>query len=383
MKSVNMKQLFFTISFFCLAVCKPFAQSNNMFDSSHLQKIYFPAVLYTDSLAFEKQMPLLAKQVIAAYKEKNKREFFRNASAYYFIAGDYKSTIASIDSAQKIEDDASFGIEMKSSALAKLDGSNTSFEKTFQKEFSGAYHPLSFRKKVVMAFLDSSAVNGMRSDYRNFKEKLRKNNTDSLSQEEARSLAEKYSFYTLYKEVFPLISPLTNDVQYRAKYPAIKGYKWAGVAPVKDPDERPDPTMQYKLLMELTSFAYKDQNSAAKYDVNAGLGEVARLINLHEASGIPHKNMHVVVVVHGGALYALLNNAAYKKKYGVDNPNIALIKELQHYGANIIVCGQAMTFLQLEKEDLVPGIKQALTAQTVLPSYQLKNYVHYDLSLRQ
>ena len=91
--------------------------------------------------------------------------------------------------------------------------------------------------------------------------------------------------------------------------------------------------------------------------------------------------MDIVIVVHAGALFALMNNDKYKRKYGVDNPNIPLIKELQNFGAKIIVCGQAMTFLRLEKEDLVPGIKQALTAQTVLSTYQLKGYTYYNVTL--
>jgi predicted peroxiredoxin len=61
-----------------------------------------------------------------------------------------------------------------------------------------------------------------------------------------------------------------------------------------------------------------------------------------------------------------LSNEKYKRKYGIDNPNIPLIKELQTYGVKMIVCGQAMTFYRLEMEELVPGIKKALTAQTVL-----------------
>ena len=40
-----------------------------------------------------------------------------------------------------------------------------------------------------------------------------------------------------------------------------------------------------------------------------------------------------------------------------------------------------MTYSKLESEDLVPGIATAFSAQTVLSTYQLKNYVHYDLSL--
>jgi intracellular sulfur oxidation DsrE/DsrF family protein len=171
--------------------------------------------------------------------------------------------------------------------------------------------------------------------------------------------------------------------QYRSTFPAIKSASWAGVVPVQPIDERPDPNMQYKLLFELTGFALKGEDSSAKTEINIGLSEVARQINLHEANGIPRKNIHVVVVTHASAMYCFLTNEKYKKKYGIDNPNIALIKELQDYGVKMLVCGQAMTFFNLETEDLVPGIKQVLTAQTVISSYQLNGYVYYDMSLRE
>jgi intracellular sulfur oxidation DsrE/DsrF family protein len=164
-------------------------------------------------------------------------------------------------------------------------------------------------------------------------------------------------------------------------FPAIKGYKWAGIVPVQDVDEKLDPTIRYKLLMELTGFAAKGQEATAMKEINGGIGEVARKINLHVAGGVPKEKMDVVVIVHAGALFALLNNEKYKLKYDIDNPNIALIKELQSFGVKFIVCGQAMTFLRLEKEDLVPGIKEAISAQTVLSMYELKGYKMYDVSL--
>jgi intracellular sulfur oxidation DsrE/DsrF family protein len=153
------------------------------------------------------------------------------------------------------------------------------------------------------------------------------------------------------------------------------------VAPVQNITEMIDPQMKYKLLMELSGFAAKGQEATAKYEINGGLSEVGRKVNLHVAAGVSKKNIDLVVVVHAGALFALLNNEKYKRKYGVDNPNIAIIKELQDFGAKFIVCGQAMTFLRLETEDLVPGIKQALTAQTVLSTYQLKGYTYYNITL--
>jgi intracellular sulfur oxidation DsrE/DsrF family protein len=380
-----MKHLLLTMGIVCAAATRLFSQTATISAKDPAaQKFFFPATLFSDSIAFEKAVPSLARYVLAGYTEKNKKRFFQNAALYHLLTGNYAQSMALVDSVHNAGD-ATFGIDVKSYAAAKMqsDGQAASFNEAFKKEFTAAYTPLSFRKKVYLAFLDSSQVNRFRSDYWDLKEKLRKAAADSLGVEEATELADKYALYKIYTDAFPLMSPQLNAPQYSTMYPAIKSYKWAGVAPVKDIDERPDPTMQYKLLIELTSFGYKDQDSAAKYDVNPGLGEVGRRINLHEAAGIPRKNMHVVVVVHAGALYALLNNDQYKKKYGVDNPNLKLINELQHYGVSIIACGQAMTFLRLEKEDLVPNIKQALTAQTVLSTYQLKNYVYYDLSLRE
>jgi len=221
-----------------------------------------------------------------------------------------------------------------------------------------------------------------KTSYTDLKEKVQKENKDSLSLEDTRSLCDKFCYYSVYKIIHPLMLAMI-DAQYRETFPAIKGNKWGGVVPVQGIDEIPDPDMQYKLLFELSGFAMKGQDSAAKKDINMGLGEIARQINLHEANGIPRKNINPVIVVHAMALDAFLTNDKYKKKYKIDNPNLVLIKELQDYGAKIIVCGQAMTFFRLEMEDLVPGIKQALTAQTVISSYQLKGYVYYDLALRE
>ena len=45
-----------------------------------------------------------------------------------------------------------------------------------------------------------------------------------------------------------------------------------------------------------------------------------------------------------------------------------------------------MSFLHYqgpEKEDFIPGVKVALTAQTVLSSDQAKNYVLYNLEIKE
>lgn len=163
-----------------------------------------------------------------------------------------------------------------------------------------------------------------------------------------------------------------EDKMYaRAIYPLLKGGKNSGVLPVKDLTEIPDPNIDYKILFELTS---NNPDSAAK-DINFGLDEVARVINLHYASGIPAKRIIPVIVVHAAALHAFKNNEAYQKKYKMDNPNIKLIDDLKKLGAKFIACGQAMEFFEVKREEFLPDIKISLTAQTVITHYQLKGYV--------
>lgn len=165
---------------------------------------------------------------------------------------------------------------------------------------------------------------------------------------------------------------MENIFLSKATYPLIKSSKWSGVIPVPDINEKPDINQQYKLLMEVTT-GIKDSIEAK--DINAALAEVGRLINIHIAAGIPKKNLDVIVVAHGGILKSFYNNAVYKEKYHVDNPNIKLFDELQAVGVKFIACGQAMYFFKVNKEEMLPWMRVALSAQTVMTNYQLKGYL--------
>lgn len=154
-------------------------------------------------------------------------------------------------------------------------------------------------------------------------------------------------------------------------YPALKGGKGSGIIPVKDPTEIPDPNIDYKIVFELAS---NNPDSIIK-EINYSLGEVARIINLHVASGVPLKRIMPVLVIHAGGINAFKNNEAFQKKYKMDNPSIPLINDLKKLGAKFIVCGQAMAWLEIKPEELLPDVKVSLTAQTALTHYQLKGYV--------
>jgi intracellular sulfur oxidation DsrE/DsrF family protein len=158
----------------------------------------------------------------------------------------------------------------------------------------------------------------------------------------------------------------------KAVYPLIKSSKWSGVIPVSNADEKPDINQQYKILMEVTT-GIKGSDGAK--EINEAIAEVGRLINIHMAAGIPKKNMHVVVVAHGPVLKSFYNDAVYKEKFKVDNPNVPVFNELLAAGVKFIACGQAMYFFDVKKEEMVPWMKVALSAQTVLTDYQLKGYM--------
>lgn len=155
------------------------------------------------------------------------------------------------------------------------------------------------------------------------------------------------------------------------EYPALNGGKFSGVFPVADISEFPDASMKYKLLFE----SNERNPDSLRNEPDENLVAIARIINLHVAAGVPLKNISVVIVVHGGGNFAVLSNAASRKRLDTDNPNVKLVKELENAGAKFIVCGQSMDFMGLTKSDILPEVKIAFSAQTTFTTYQLKGYV--------
>lgn len=157
-----------------------------------------------------------------------------------------------------------------------------------------------------------------------------------------------------------------------AVYPLLKTSKYSGVIPVENPTDKIDPTLQYKLLFEVIT-GTSDSNSAK--EINSSFAEAGRIINLHIAAGVPLKNLHLVMVVHGPAIHALYKNDVYWEKYKINNPNLPFFEELQKAGVQFVTCGQAMFMLNVKRDELLPIAKVAYSARTALTSYQTKGYV--------
>ena len=72
--------------------------------------------------------------------------------------------------------------------------------------------------------------------------------------------------------------------------PIIKGY--GGVYDLPDADVKIDPSLDYKIVIEVA------RESEKPSDVNWALNNVARLLNLHAMAGVPKENLHVVLAIH-------------------------------------------------------------------------------------
>jgi len=193
-----------------------------------------------------------------------------------------------------------------------------------------------------------------------------------VSEEWQKMVEKNYKgiFKTFWKQC-----PAKQDTlagENRLYEPYIKSGGYAMV--VEDVDEKPDPDLEYNIVIDFVSSSLLKNNKIDSSAVNWGLGHMRRIINLHVAAGIPPENIHIVAAVHAGAPYSFLNNEHYKEKYGIDNPNLPLIVELQNAGVRFLMCGQIMNYMNITKNMLAEGTKTTLTAQTTLTSYQLKGY---------
>ena len=136
-------------------------------------------------------------------------------------------------------------------------------------------------------------------------------------------------------------------------------------------EDRPDSTMTYKIVFEAS------QPIDTFSQIYPPLEHVARMYNLHVYGGVPQKNLDVVLVIAGFGIPAAMNNEAYKKKYGVDNPNLKVLEELKAAGVKIVGCAQAMMKNSIDPSDLNPIIKPIFSRFTTVSSYQLKGYAYF------
>jgi intracellular sulfur oxidation DsrE/DsrF family protein len=149
-------------------------------------------------------------------------------------------------------------------------------------------------------------------------------------------------------------------------YPLIKS--GGGMFEVPEATPVVDKKMKYKLIVDLSKASDKPDS------VNSALDKLARLVNTHIEAGVPKENLSVIGIIHFLGTPMILEDEAYKKKFGMANPNTALINELGKNGVRFYVCGQSLRARKLVDEKRNENIKVAQSALITFSTFQNMGY---------
>ena len=133
-------------------------------------------------------------------------------------------------------------------------------------------------------------------------------------------------------------------------------------------DFLPDTSQHLRAIFDV------DRRQMDPSEMNAIISSLHRYYNMHVRYNVPKDKIHLALVFHGHSTKDALLSSKYKEKYKVENPNKELIKSLSDIGVEVFICGQSMSYKGYSKEDLLPEVKVALSAMTVLTVYQMNNY---------
>ena len=148
--------------------------------------------------------------------------------------------------------------------------------------------------------------------------------------------------------------------------PAIEGYGKIHYEP--DAAFKPVAGLSNKIVFQIT------RSDGAMTAPNLGLERVARVVNLYIASGSPADQLKFVVSVTGDATPAMLDNAHFKNFYGIENPNLKLINELNQAGVKVSVCDQSVAFHHYPNNWIDKSVVHALSSPTTVSTLQNQGY---------
>jgi len=167
-----------------------------------------------------------------------------------------------------------------------------------------------------------------------------------------------------------LLFSLTLFAQKRGKvFPVIKDY--GGVFEVPYAIDMLDTTLDYKIVVEAEG-AIESPDSLYRPFEN-----ISRMYNLHVYGGVPRNHIHLDVVIFYKAIFVILDNDAYKKKFGVDNPNLKVIEEMKQAGINLYACGQSVRGFGIDPKTVNQNFQVVLSRATTVSTLELKGYAFF------
>lgn len=176
---------------------------------------------------------------------------------------------------------------------------------------------------------------------------------------------KKYILISL-SVILIIAAGISYNIYAKRLHPVIKNH--GVVFEIPYAVEYPDSTMDYKIVVDI---GFKNVHPEKLYEP---FEMVSRMYNLHVLGGVKKEKLDVVIAVWGEPISVLLNDEAYHKEFGVDNPNTAVLKEMKDAGIHIIGCGQSVNRFNIDPKDLNPVTTIALSRFTAISTYQMKGY---------
>ncbi len=130
----------------------------------------------------------------------------------------------------------------------------------------------------------------------------------------------------------------------------------------------PDPARKYLAIFDATRGAGKPTELLPA--VNMAGSE----LNAFGVAGVPPANVRFALVFHGQALDGILDDAHYRAKFGVPNPNVPVLERFRKAGVELFVCGQNLAADHVDPKSLTPSVTVASDALIVLMAYQNRGY---------
>jgi len=141
-----------------------------------------------------------------------------------------------------------------------------------------------------------------------------------------------------------------------------------GYVVIPDVAKAPTKNRVYRAVWDAT------QDADAPNHILPALNMAGSELNALGASGMPVRNAKFVVVFHGDAMDGILDDAHYRAKFGVPNPNLSVLAAMKKAGVELYVCGQNMAFAKIDPATITPLVTVASDALLVLMEYQNSGY---------
>jgi len=130
----------------------------------------------------------------------------------------------------------------------------------------------------------------------------------------------------------------------------------------------PDRAQKYQAIFDATRAADKPT------ELLPALNMAGSELNAFGVAGVPAANVRFVVAFHGAAIDGILDEAHYRAKFGVSNPNLPVLEQFRKAGVELFVCGQNLAFGHIDPATLAKSVTVASDALIVLMTYENRGY---------